>query len=169
MQRDINLRLIYTILILVLAIGGIVIFYQMRFEKMNAEYETVLDNYNNTIKNLTNAQRSADRNINESDVLTDRESVLVSRLEMKTKELENISTELANVKQELFEYQMNYDSLNVNFTIATGILNDHEASIGKLQEKLDTLRHDTENDASNEIILQDIGRVQDELNNLKTY
>lgn len=152
-----------------IALVGTVIFYQLKYEKLKADREASFDIFNNTIKNLTIRQKELYNNLSEINVSANREYALISKLVTKTQELENISKELAHAQQELFEYQQKYDYLNVNYTIASGILNKNKESVGKLQEKIDRLKYDVENSASKDIILQDIQQLQDELNKLKTY
>src|SRR3972149_10116921 len=57
MQRDVNLNLIYIILILLLAIGGSLIFYQIKYEKLKSDYESSMSVFNESIKNLSVGQK----------------------------------------------------------------------------------------------------------------
>ncbi len=169
MQRDVNLKLVYIILILLLALGGITIFYQIKYEELKSDYEASFDAMNSTINDLTGRQKDLYANLSGLNVSANREYVLASRLEKKNQELENISRELARVQQELFEYQQNYDYLSVNYTIASDILTRNMATVDEMQAKIDTLKYDVQNSASRDILLQDIQQVQNELNRLKSY
>ncbi len=169
MERDVNLNLVYVILILLLALGATVIFYQMKYEKLKDDYESSFYLFNETIKNLSIKQKYMADNLSEFNVSTNRESVLVSRLEMKTKELESVSIELASVQNGLFECQQTADSLNVNLTFSKEILDKHAASINVMQDKIDRFKSDVNNGVSKDILLDDIQQLQDELNRLKSY
>ena len=169
MERDVNIKLIYIILILLVALGGTTILYQIRYDNMKENYEQMFREYNETFKNLSEKQKSIYANISDLNVSLDRENVLASKLEIKTKELETVSRELATVQQELFNYQQNYDTINANYSYANEILNRHIDSIGKMQAKLDRLRSDVENNASRDVLLEDITALQTEVNTLKSY
>lgn len=169
MERDVNLNLVYIILILLFALGGTAIFYQIKYQELKADYQKSFKTLNETIKNLSETQKGLYDDLGELNVSADRESALAARLEKKTGELDNISIELASVQQELFEYQQKYESLSVDYTITNEILNRHKESIGIMQGKIDRLKNDVENSASKDVILQDIQQLQDELNNFKSY
>ena len=169
MERDVNLKLVYIILILLLALAGTSVFYQMRYSSMKAGFESSFRDMNDTIKNLTLEKRNIYSNISEFNVSANRELDLASRLEMRKLELENASMELAAIQQELFQCQRDYDALNVNSTIAADILAKHSAATGRLQEKLDRLRNDVQDDEQKSVILDDIDKLQNELNALKSY
>ncbi len=169
MERDVNLKLIYIILILLLALVGTSVFYQMRYSSLRADYERSFNDMNQTIRNLTSDQRDLYSNISEFNISANREIALAARLEKKNLELEKISMELASIQQELFECRKNYDELSVNTTIADELLAKHAESIGRLQEKIDRLRTDVDNDAQKSVIIEDINKLQNELNSLKTY
>ena len=162
MERDVNLKLVYIILILLLALVGTSIFYQIRYNDLKSGYERSFEDLNDTLKNLYN-------NISEVNVSANRELALAEKLETKTHELEDISREIASLKQELFECQQNYDAASTNSTILNEVLAEHTASIGRLQEKIDRLKTDVENDAQKSVILEDISKLQTELNALKNY
>jgi len=169
MERDVNIKLIYIILILLLALGGSTILYQIKYDNMKESYEQTFREYNATFENLSAKQTPYYENISDLNVSLDRENVLASKLETKTKELETVSRELAKVQQELFESQQNYDTVNVNYSYANEILNRHTDSIGEMQAKIDRLRIDVENNASEDVLLKDITALQTELNTLKSY
>ncbi len=169
MQRDVNLNLIYIILILLLTIAGSVVFYQMKYEKLKSEYESSMSVFNENIKNLSVAQKKNYENITELNVSASRESILATRLEKKTKDLENISIELASVQQQFFECQQTSDSLNVNYTFSRTLLERHAAAISKMQDDLDNLKSDVNRGAAKDLLQTDIQQLQDELNKLKSY
>jgi len=169
MQRDVNLNLIYIILILLLAIGGSVIFYQMKYEKLKSDYESSMSVFNESIKNLSIDQKKNYENTTELNVSASREYMLASKLEKKTKDLENTSIELASVQQQFFECQQISDSLNVNYTFSKTLLDRHAAAISKMQEDLDNLKSDVNRGATKDVLLTDIQQLQDELNKLKSY
>lgn len=169
MQRDVNLNLIYVILVLLIALGGAVIFYQMRYEKLKADYESSIDVFNDTIKNFSISQKSLYENLSELNVSANREYVLASRLEKKTRDLENISIELASVQQDLFSCQRTADLLEVNYTFAKETLDRHAASISMMQDRLDRLKSGVYSGASNDALLSYIQQLQDEINKLKSY
>ena len=169
MQRDVNLNLIYIILILLLAIGGSVIFYQMKYEKLKSDYESSMSVFNESIKNLSVDQKKLYENITELNVSASREYMLASKLEKKAKDLENTSIELASVQQQFFECQQISDSLNVNYTFSKTLLDRHAAAISKMQEDLDNLKSDVNRGATKDVLLTDIQQLQDELNKLKSY
>ncbi|CAG0974742.1 MAG: hypothetical protein OIN86_15290 [Candidatus Methanoperedens sp.] len=169
MERDVNIKLIYIILILLLALGATTILYQLRYNNLKEGYEQTFKQYNETFTNLSTEQKSLYTNISDVNVSIERENVLISKLETKTKELETVNIELAKVQQQLFEYQQNYDALSVNNSYANEILNRHIDIIGKMQEKLDRLRIDVENNASGDVISKDITALQTDLDNLKSY
>ncbi len=162
MERDVNLKLVYIILILLLALVGTSVFYQIRYNDLKSGYERGSEVLNDTLKNLYN-------NASEVNVSENRELALAAKLETKTHELENISREIASLKQELFECQQNYDATSTDCTILDEVLAKHKASIGRLQEKIDRLKTDVENDAQKSVILDDISKLQTELNALKSY
>src|SRR3989304_6275493 len=169
MQRDVNLNLIYIILILLLAIGGSVIFYQMKYEKLKSDCESSMSVFNESIKNLSVDQKKLYENITDLNVSASREYMLASKLEKKAKDLENTSIELASVQQQLFECQQISDSLNVNYTFSKTLLDRHAAAISKMQEDLDNLKSDVNRGATKDVLLTDIQQLQDELNKLKSY
>ena len=169
MQRDVNLNLIYIILILLLAIGGSIIFYQMKYEKLKSDYESSMSVFNESIKNLSIDQKKNYENTTELNVSASREYMLASKLEKKTKDLENTSIELASVQQQFFECQQISDSLNVNYTFSKTLLDRHAAAISKMQEDLDNLKSDVNRGATKDVLLTDIQQLQDELNKLKSY
>ncbi len=166
MERDVNLKLVYIILILLLALVGIAVFYQIRYNDLKSDYERTFED---TVKNITIKQKNLYNNISETNVSTNRELALSAKLETKTNELENISREIASLKQELFECQQNYDAASTNSTILNEVVTEHTASIGRLQEKIDRLKTDVENDTQKSVILEDISKLQTELNALKSY
>lgn len=169
MERDVNIKLIYIILILLLALGGTTILYQVRYDNMRGSYEQTFMEYNKTFANLSSKQKSLYSNINDLNVSLERENELVLKLESRTKELETASRELARVQQQLFEYEGKYDAMTVNNSYANEILNRHINIIGKMQAKIDRLRANVENNASSDVLLNDIKAVQTELDNLKSY
>ncbi|VVB87852.1 Uncharacterised protein [uncultured archaeon] len=168
MERDVNLRLIYIILVLLLALVGTSVFYQMRYNSLKSDYESSFNYMNETIKNLTLNQEDLYSNISDLNVSTNRENALASRLDMKNRELENISTELASVQQKLFECQNNYDVLSANSTFMNQLLAKHAGAIGSMQDLINTLKTDVLNNASNSNILHDIENLQTQLNTLNT-
>lgn len=169
MERDVNIKLIYIILILLLALGGTTMLYQVRYDNMRGSYEQTFKEYNETFANLSSEQKSLYSNISDLNVSLDRENELVLKLETKTKELETINRELARVQQQLFETEGKYDEMTVNNSYANEILNRHIDIIGKMQAKIDRLRTDVENNESSVIVLNDIKALQTELDNLKSY
>jgi chromosome segregation ATPase len=169
MERDVNLRLVYIILILLLALVGTSVFYQIRYNDMKSGYERTFEDFNDTLKNITIKQKDLYHNISEINVSANRELVLTAKLETKTLELENISRELASFKQELFDCQQNYDTASTNSIYLNDVLAKHTASIGRLQEKIDRLKTDVENDEQKSVIIDDISKLQTELNALKSY
>jgi len=169
MERDINLKLVYIILILLLALVGTSVFYQIRYNDLKLGYERTFEDLNDTLKNITIKQKNLYNNFSEINVSANREHALAARLETKTHELEEISRELSSLKQELFECQQNYDAASTNSTILNEVLAKHTASIGRLQEKIDRLKTDVDNDAQKSVILEDISKLQTELNALKNY
>jgi chromosome segregation ATPase len=172
MERDVNIKLIYIILILLLALGGTAILYQLRYDNMRDSYEQSFREYNKTFANISSNQKSFYSNISDINVSYERENVLVSKLETKTKELETVSRELANVQQQLFENEGKFDAMNLNSSYANEILNRHTISIGKMQAKIDNLNTHietyVENKASKDVLLKDISEIQTELDKLKS-
>lgn len=168
MERDVNLRLIYIILVLLLALVGTSVFYQMRYNSLKADYETSFNHMNETIKKLAMNQEDLYSNISDLNISANRENALASRLETKNRELENISVELVSVQQKLFECRNNYDVLNANSTFMDQLLAKHAGAIVSMQDLIDTLKTDVLNNASNSIIIQDIENIQAELNTLNT-
>ncbi len=169
MERDVNVKLIYIILILLLALGVTAILYQVRYDNMIRNYERTFNEYNETFANLSESQKSFYANISDLNVSLERENILASKLETKTQELETVSNKLAITQQNLFEAQQNIDTLNVNYGYSKEILNRNIASIGKMQEKIDRIRSHVEINASADVLLKDINDLQTELNNLKSY
>ncbi len=169
MERDVNLKLIYIILILLLALVGTSVFYQLRYNDMKSGYEKSFEDFNHTLINLTIKQKDMYYNISELNVSANRELALAAKLDTKTRELEEINRELSSLQQELFECQQNYDTANTNNLISNEVLAKHTASIGRLQGLIDTLKTDVKNDAQKTVILQDIDNIQNELSKLKTY
>lgn len=168
MERDVNIKLIYIILILLLALVGTTVFYQTRYDNLKENYEQTFREYNRTYANISAAQKSLYSNISDLNVSIDRENALIQKLEQKSKELETVSTELAVAQQQLFESRQNLDTMSVNSSYANEILNRHKAIIGKMQAKLDTLRIDVETNKSQDIVLDDITALETELDNLKS-
>jgi len=169
MERDVNLKLIYIILILLLALVGTSVFYQMRYNDMKSGYERSFEDFNQTLKDLTMKQKDLYYNISEINVSVNRELTLAAKLETKTLELENINRELSSLQQELFECQQNYDVASTNSAISNEVLAKHKTSIERLEIMIDTLKTDVKNDAQKTVILKDIDNIQNELNKLKTY
>lgn len=169
MERDVNVKLIYIILILLLALGVTAILYQVRYDNMIKNYERTFKEYNETFANLSASQKSLYTNISDLNLSLDRENVLASKLETKTQELEKVSRELAITQQKLFDSQQNIDTLNVNYGYSKELLNRNIASIGKMQAKIDRIRSHVETNASSDVLLKDIDDLQTELNNLKSY
>ncbi len=164
MQRDVNLKLVYIILILLLALVGTSVFYQIRYNDLKSGYEKSFEDFNDSLKN-----KDLYNNISELNISANRELALAAKLETKTRELEEISRELSSLQQELFECQQNYDVASTNSTILNEVLAKHTASIGRLQEKIDRLKTDVENDEQKSVLLDDISKLQTELNALKSY
>jgi len=146
MERDVNLKLVYIILILLLALVGTSIFYQIRYNDLKSGYERTFEDLNDTLKNLYN-------NISEVNVSANRELALAEKLETKTHELEDISREIASLKQELFECQQNYDTVSTSCTVSNEVLH---RLIGKLKT-------DVENGANTTVIQQDFKNIDTEL------
>ncbi len=169
MERDVNLKLIYIILILLLALVGTSVFYQIRYNDMKSGYERSFEELNHTLKDLTTRQKDMYYNISELNVSVSREIALAQKLEMKTSELENTSRELSFLQQQLFECQQNSDLLYVNSTFSNRLLAEHAASVERLQKKIDTLKTDVEKDAQKSVILEDIKNIQTELDTLRSY
>lgn len=169
MQRDVNIKLIYIILVLLVALVGTSIFYQMRYNDMKSGYERSFEELNHTLKDLTTRQKDMYYNISELNVSVSREIALAQKLEMKTLELEDVSRELSLIQQQLFECQQNSDMLYVNSTFSNELLAKHAASVGRLQKKIDALRTDVEKDAQKSVILEDIKNIQTELDTLRSY
>ncbi len=169
MERDINLKLIYIILVLLIALVGISVFYQTRYDGMKSDYEKYFEDMNETIKNIAIKQKSLYSNISELNVSADREIALAQRLEAKSFELQNISRELASVQQQLFDCRQMYDETSTNCTTLDEVLTNHRESAGRLQGKIDRLEADVENEEPKSVILDDIHNLQAELNILKSY
>jgi chromosome segregation ATPase len=169
MERDVNIKLIFIILILLLALVGTSVFYQIRYNDLKSGYERSFKDFNNTFNNLTIKQKDLYSNISEINVSANRELALAAKLEKKTLELEEINSELSSIQQNLFECQQNYDMASTNNTILNEVLAKHTASIGRLQGMIDRLRTDVENDAQKSVILDDISKLQTELYALKSY
>jgi predicted nuclease with TOPRIM domain len=169
MERDVNLKLIYIILVLLLALVGTSVFYQIRYNEMKSGYERSFEEINHTLKDLMIKQKDLYSNISEFNVSANREFELAARLEMRMLELEDISRELAFLQQELFECEQNSDLLYVNLSFSNELLAKHEVTVGKLQGKIDRLKTDVENDEHKSVILQDIENIRTELNALKNY
>lgn len=168
MERDVNIKLIYIILILLIALGGITIFYQIKFDHLRESYETTFNEYNRTFSNMSYQQNSLYSNISELNVSIDRENALVLKLEERNKELEAVTTELARVQQQLFESRQNLDALSVNTNYANELLNKHKSIIKNMQADLDTLRIDVETNKSRDKILDDIEALETDLYDLKS-
>jgi len=172
MERDVNIKLIYIILILLLALGGITILYQLRYDNMRDSYEQTFMEYNKTFANMSSNQRSLYSNISELNVSYERENVLASKLEAKTKELETVSRELAIVQQQLFENEGKYDAMSLNSSYANEILNRHAKYIGNMQARIDDLdihiRTHVEDNAPKDVLLNDLSKIQTELDKLKS-
>lgn len=169
MERDVNLKLVYIIMILLLALVGTSVFYQIRYNDMKSGYERTFEDFNDTFKNITIKQKDLYSNISELNVSVNRELALAAKLDTKTHELEDISRELASLQQEFFECQQNFDMASTNSTILNEVLAKHTASIGRLEIMIDTLETDVKSDEQKTVILQDIYNIQNELIKLKTY
>jgi ribosomal protein S15P/S13E len=172
MERDVNIKLIYIILILLLALGGTTILYQLRYDNMRDSYEQTFREYNKTFANMSSDQRSLYSNISDLNVSLERENVLVSKLETQTKELETVNRELAVVKQQLFEKEGEYDAMTLNSSYANEILNRQTKYIGNMQARIDDLKihikTHVEDTASKDVLLNDISEIQTELDKLKS-
>lgn len=172
MERDVNIKLIYIILILLLALGGTTILYQLRYDNMRDSYEQTFREYNKTFANMSSNQRSLYSNISDLNVSLERENVLASKLETKTKELETVSRELAMIQQQLFENEGKYDAMTLNNSYANEILNRHTKYIGIMQARIDDLEihieTHVEDNASKDILLKDLSEIQTELDKLKS-
>ncbi len=158
MERDFNLKLIYIILILLLALVGTTVFYQMRYNGMKSGYEKSFEDLNNTMINLTIEQKDMYHNISELNVSVNRELALAAKLETKTHELEDINRELYSLQQELFECQKNYDTVSTGWAVSNKVLH---TLIGRLKT-------DVENGANETVIMQDFKNIDTELNALKS-
>ncbi len=169
MERDVNLKLVYIILVLLMALVVTSVFYQMRYDGLKSAYEIYSNNLNDTIKNLSMKQNALYYNISELNVSADRELALAEKLEAKSDELENISRQLALTQQELFDCRQMYDESNTSCTILNEVLANHMETAGRLQGKIDRLKTDVENDEPKSVILEDIDNLQAELNMLKSY
>lgn len=169
MERDVNIKLIYIILVLLVALVGTSVFYQMRYNDMKAGYERSFEGLNHTLKDLTTKQKDMYYNISELNVSVSREIALAQKLETKTLEFEDLSREFSSIQQQLFECQQNSDMLYVNSTFSTKLLAKHADSVQRLQKAIDTLKTDVEKDAQKSIILEDIKNIQAELDTLRSY
>jgi len=169
MERDVNIKLIYIILILLLALVGTSVFYQMRYNDMKSVNERSFEELNQTLKDLTTRQKGIYYNISELNVSMSREIALAQKLETKTLELEDVSRELSFIQQQLFECQQNSDMLYVNSTFSNELLTKYAASVVRLQKTIDTLKMDVEKDAQKSVILEDINNIQTELDTLRSY
>ena len=154
MERDVNLKLVYIILVLLLALAGTSVFYQMRYENMKSGYERSFEEMNHTLKNIMIEQNDLYNNISELNVSANREVTLAAKLELKKVELENMSRKLASIQQGLFECQQNYNLFRTNFD--------------RLQGMIDRLETDVKNDEPKSVILEDIKNIQNELIMLKS-
>lgn len=161
--------MVYIIMILLLALVGTSVFYQIRYNDMKSGYERTFEDFNDTFKNITIKQKDLYSNISELNVSVNRELALAAKLDTKTHELEDISRELASLQQEFFECQQNFDMASTNSTILNEVLAKHTASIGRLEIMIDTLETDVKSDEQKTVILQDIYNIQNELIKLKTY
>ena len=172
MERDVNIKLIYIILILLLALGGTTILYQLRYDNMRDTYEQTFREYNKTFQNMSSNQKLLYSNISDLNVSLERENVLSSKLEAKTKELETANMELARVQQQLFENEGKYDAMTLNSSYANEILNRHTTYIVEMQAKIKDLEKNitanVEDNATKEILLNNTLEIQTELNRLKS-
>ncbi len=169
MERDVNLKLVYIILVLLLALAGTSVFYQMRYENMKSGYERSFEEMNHTLKDIMIKQKDLYYNISELNVSANREVALAAKLELKNVELENMSRELSAIQQQLFECRQDLDVLYINNTISNELLAKHEVTVGRLQGKIDNLQTDVENGEPKSVILADIDSIRNELNMLKSY
>ncbi len=158
MERDVNIKLIYIIMILLLALVGTSVFYQIRYNDMKSGYERTFEDFNDTLKNITIKQKDLYSNISELNVSANRELALASKLDTKTHELEDISRELASLQQEFFECQQNYDTVSTGWAVSNKVL----------QRLIGTLKSDVENGANETVILQDLKNIDTELKTLKS-
>ena len=158
MEQDVNLKLIYIIMILLLALVGTSVFYQIRYNDLKSGYERSFEDFNHTLINLTMKQKDLYSNISEINISANRELAIAAKLDTKTRELEDISRELASSKQELFECQQNYDTVSTSWAVSNKVL---QRLIGKL-------RTDVENGANETIIQQDFKNIDTELKAIKS-
>jgi len=158
MERDVNLKLVYIILILLLALVSISVFYQIRYNDLKSDYERTFEDFNDTLKNITIKQKNLYDNISEINVSANRELALTEKLETKTHELEDISREIASLKQELFDCQQNYDTVSTSCAVSNGVL---QRLIGKLKT-------DVENGANETVIQQDFKNIDTELKTINS-
>lgn len=158
MERDVNLKLVYIILILLLALVGTSVFYQIRYNDLKSGYEKSFKDFNDTLKNITIKQEDLYYNISELNVSANRELALAAKLETRTLELEDINRELASIKQALFECQQNYDTVSTNSAVSNKIL----------QRLIGTLKNDIENGANETVIQQDFKNIDTELKSLNS-
>lgn len=149
MERDVNLKLVYIILVLLLALASISVFYQIRYENMKSGYEKSFEEMNHTLNDIMIKQKGLDDNVSAS-----REVALTAKLELKTVELDNVNRELESIKQELFECRENYISSDINFDRLQGMING--------------LKTHVENNESKSVIFNDIKDIQNELIILKS-
>lgn len=168
MERDVNIKLIYIILILLLALGGTTILYQLRYDNMRDSYEQTFREFNKTFQNMSSDQKLLYSNISDLNVSLDREYVLSSKLETKTKELETANRELARLQQQLFENEGKYDAMTLNSSYANEILIRHDKYIGNIDVKIDDLKFHVKENASEDILLNDISEIEKELVRLKS-
>ena len=158
MERDVNIKLIYIILILLLALVGTSVFYQMRYDDMKSGYERTFEDLNDTLNNLKIIQKDLYYNISEINVSANRELTLAAKLETKTREIEEINRELSSLQQELFECQQNYDTVSTSCTVSNKVL----------QRLISTLKTHVENGANETVIQQDFKNIDTELQTLKS-
>jgi hypothetical protein len=158
MERDVNIKLVYIILILLLALVGTSVFYQIRYNDMKSGYEKSFEDFNDTLKNITIKQEDLYNNISEINVSANREIALAAKLETKTREFEEISRELSYLQQELFECQQNYDMVSTSSAVSNKIL----------QRLISTLKNDVENGANETVIQQDFKNIDAELKSLNS-
>ncbi|MDP3106256.1 MAG: hypothetical protein Q8M95_16815 [Candidatus Methanoperedens sp.] len=153
MERDVNLKLIYIILILLLALVGTSVFYQMRYNDMKSGYERTFEDLNDTLNNLKMKQKDLYYNISEINVSANREIALYAKLETKTREIEEINRELSSLQQELFECRQNYDTVSTSCTVSKNVL----------QRLIGTLKTHVENGANETVIQHDFRNIDTEL------
>ena len=146
LKKDINLRLIFLILALIITITGFSIFYQNKFKNISTDYENKTKQLEKiTAKAVSEESKSQELSQQQENIRQDKEALesryneITSENQAPKKDLDSIRLELGRTKSELADKTSMFSLLQTRFDQVEESLVKANDEISRLSAKVKEL------------------------------